>query len=82
MSDSYFDSSRASGTYPRKGYGYLSEDEKRTEIQRKINKGWEDEWVLKEAARMGITKQPKLDRKDQKEIRSKLGYSRVGRNNI
>lgn len=82
MSDSYFDALRAAGTYPRKGYGYLSEDEKRVEIQRKINKGWDDEWVLKEAQRMGITKQKKMDRADQKELRSKLGYSRIGRNNV
>jgi hypothetical protein len=82
MSDSYFDAARAAGTYPRKGYGYLTEEEKRVEIQRKINKGWEDEWVLKEAKRMGITKQKKLARSDQKELRSKLGYSRIGRNNV
>jgi hypothetical protein len=82
MSDSYFDAARAAGTYPRKGYGYLTEDEKRVEIQRKINKGWEDEWVLKEAQRMGITKQKKISRSDQKELRSKLGYSRIGRNNV
>lgn len=81
MSDSYFDAARAAGTYPRKGYGYLTEEEKRVEIQRKINKGWEDEWVLKEAKRMGITKQKKMNRTDQKELRSKLGYSRIGRNN-
>ena len=82
MSDSYFDAARAAGTYPRKGYGYLSEEEKRVEIQRKINKGWQDEWVVKEAQRMGIVKQKKIDREDQKEIRSSLGYSRIGRNNI
>ena len=82
MSDSYFDSARAAGTYPRKGYGYLTEDEKRVEIQRKINKGWQDEWVLKEAKRMGIVKQKKMDRADQKELRSQLGFSRIGRNNV
>ena len=82
MSDSYFDADRAAGTYPRKGYGYLTEEEKQVEIQRKINKGWEDEWILKEAKRLGITKQKKLARSDQKELRSKLGYSRIGRNNV
>ncbi len=82
MSDSYFDAARAAGTYPRKGYGYLTEEEKRVEIQRKINKGWQDEWVIKEATRMGITKQKKIDRQDLKEIKSSLGYSRIGRNNV
>ncbi len=82
MSDSYFDAARASGEYPRKGYGYLTEEEKHVEIQRKINKGWNDAWVLREAQRMGITKQKKMDRTDQKEIKSKLGYSRIGRNNV
>lgn len=82
MSDSYFDAARASGEYPRKGYGYLTEDEKRVEIQRKINKDWNDAWVLREADRMGITKQKKLARGDQKELKSKLGYSRIGRNNV
>ena len=82
MSDSYFDAARAAGTYSRKGYGYLTEEEKRIEIQRKINKGWSDEWVIKEAHRMGITEQKKLDRSDRKDLKSKLGYSRIGRNNI
>lgn len=82
MSDSYFDAARAAGEYPRKGYGYLTEEEKRVEIQRKINKDWDDAWVLKEAKRMGITKQKKLDRQDKKELKSKLGYSRIGRNNV
>jgi hypothetical protein len=83
MSDSYFDAARAAGTYPRKGYGYLTEEEKRTEIQRKINKGWEDEWVLKEAKRMGISKQDKRrDRENRKEIQQTTGYSRIGRNNV
>ena len=54
MSDSYFDALRASGEYPRKGYGWLSEDEKREEITRKISKGWRESWILKEAKRMGI----------------------------
>lgn len=57
MSDSYFDALRASGEYPRKGYGYLSEEEKRLEIQRKINKGWDEPWILREAHRMGIALQ-------------------------
>ena len=57
MSDSYFDALRASGEYPRKGYGYLSEEEKRVEIQRKINKGWDEPWVLREAQRMCIIRQ-------------------------
>jgi len=83
MSDSYFDAARAAGTYPRKGYGWLTEEEKHVEIQRKINKGWEDEWVLKEARRMGITKQDKKrDRENRKEIQRTSGYSRIGRNNV
>ena len=57
MSDSYFDALRASGEYPRKGYGWLSEEEKRVEIQRKINKGWDEPWVLREAHRMCIMRQ-------------------------
>jgi len=54
MSDSYFDADRAAGTYPRKGYGWLSEAEKRVEITLKLSKGWAEPWVLKEARRMGI----------------------------
>jgi len=54
MSDSYFDAARDAGVYPRKGYGWLSEAEKRAEITRKLGKGWTEPWVLKEAGRMGI----------------------------
>ena len=54
MSDSYFDALRASGEYPRKGYGWQNEAEKRTEITRKLASGWREPWVLKEAHRMGI----------------------------
>ncbi len=82
MSDSFFDAARAAGEYPRKGYGWMSEEAQREEIQRKINKGWDEPWVLREAQKFGITKQKKMDRSDQKEIRSKLGYSRIGRNNV
>jgi hypothetical protein len=54
MTDSYYDALRASGEYPRKGYGWQSEAEKRVEIARKISTGWTLPWVLKEAKRMGI----------------------------
>jgi hypothetical protein len=54
MSDSYFDADRASGEYPRKDYNRQSEDEKRTEIVRKIRTGWRLPWVLREAERMGV----------------------------
>lgn len=54
MSDSYFDVLRASGEYPRKGYGWQSDQEKREEIARKISKGFIEPWVLKEANRFGI----------------------------
>lgn len=57
MSDSYFDALRAAGEYPRKGYGWLDEKEQREEIQRKINKGWNDAWVLREAQKFGIMRQ-------------------------
>ncbi|CAJ0779122.1 hypothetical protein LMG7141_00842 [Ralstonia condita] len=54
MSDSYFDVLRASGEYPRKGYYWQTENEKRTEISRKVSNGWRDPWVLREAARLGV----------------------------
>lgn len=54
MSDSYFDVLRACGEYPRKGYGWQTEEEKRKEIQRKINNGLRDQWILKEATRLKI----------------------------
>jgi hypothetical protein len=54
MTDCYYDALRQSGDYPRKGYGYLTEDEKRIEISRKVNTGWRLPWVIKEAKRMGI----------------------------
>lgn len=57
MSDPFFDAARASGEYPRKGYGHLSEDQKREEIQRKLNKGWDEPWVLREAKRMSLKAQ-------------------------
>lgn len=54
MSDSYYDVLRAAGEYPRKGYGWLTEQEQYKEIERKISKGWRDPWVLREAKRFGI----------------------------
>lgn len=54
MSDSYFDALRAAGEYPRKGYGWLSPQEKRKEIIGKISRGYIEPWVLKEAKRFGI----------------------------
>ena len=54
MTDCYYDALRASGEYPRKGYGYLSEKEKIEEITRKVNTGWRLPWVSKEAARLKI----------------------------
>ena len=54
MSDSYFDVARTSGEYPRKGYSWQTEAEKREEIERKIARGWREPWIIKEAKRMGI----------------------------
>jgi hypothetical protein len=54
MTDSYYDALRASGEYPRKGYGYLTEAEKREEITRKVGKGWREPWVMREAERLKI----------------------------
>ena len=53
----WFDNMRNAGEYPRKGYGWQSEEQQREEIQRKINKGWDEPWVLKEAQKFGITRQ-------------------------
>lgn len=58
MSDSYFDVLRVNGEYPRKGYGWQSEEEKYEEISRKIANGWSEPWVLKEADRLGIKASP------------------------
>ncbi|WP_186214736.1 hypothetical protein [Burkholderia gladioli] len=54
MTDAYFDAARASGEYPRKDYGRQSEEEKRSEITRKVAAGWRLRWVLREASRLGI----------------------------
>lgn len=54
MSDSHFDALRAAGEYPRKGYGWLSPQEKRKEIEGKIARGRIEPWVLREAAKFGI----------------------------
>jgi len=54
MSDSYFDAARAAGEYPRKGYGWQTDAEKREEIERKVAKGYREPWVLKEATKFGI----------------------------
>ncbi len=53
----WFDNMRNAGEYPRKGYGWQSEEEQRVEIQRKINNGYDMPWVLKEARKFGITRQ-------------------------
>lgn len=54
MSDAYFDMWRAEGTYPRKGYGWCSEESQRKEIQRYIDAGRTEPWILEEALRFGI----------------------------
>ncbi len=55
MSDCFFDSDPE---YPRKGFYLQTIEQQREEIQRKINKGWEDvPWVAKQAQRFGISKQ-------------------------
>lgn len=56
MSDAYFDMMRAEGTYPRKGYGWCSEEAQRKEIQGYINAGRTEPWILDEARRFGIEK--------------------------
>ena len=65
MSDSYFDALRAAGEYPRKGYGWQTEEEKRVEIQRKIDNGWTLPWVLKEAQRMKLKPTSKVKSKSK-----------------
>lgn len=49
MSDDFFDAARANGTYPRKGYGWQSEQAQREEIARRLAAGERQPWVLEEA---------------------------------
>ena len=54
MSDCFFDSDPE---YPRKGFGWQTEEHQRAEIQRYINKGYDAPWILKQAERFGIIRQ-------------------------
>ena len=54
MSDSYYDALRSVGEYPRKGYGWQSEEAQRKEIEDKIARGRLEPWVIREAQRYGI----------------------------
>ncbi len=54
MSDPYFDAARAAGTYPPKGYGYKTDDEKREMVKRYIEHGRLEDWVIRESRFLGV----------------------------
>ena len=54
MSDSFFDADRAAGTYPRKGYGWQTDEEQKEEIVRRLAANDGRPWVLDEARKFGL----------------------------
>ena len=48
MSDAYFDADRASGKYPPKGFGRMSDDQKRVFIEKRLEPDLRAPWMVYE----------------------------------